>query len=114
MTISEIQLYNALNDFIDREIIPLASNMDKTKQFLFGLKIGVVKYSMRDAIKDYLSKPEMKVLELVDDNGNVAIDPIYQSALDAIRKVQKFELGGITFKENDLQNLYSIIQNYAN
>jgi hypothetical protein len=33
--------------------------------------------------------------------------------MDMMNKMQKVEIGGITFKENDLQNLYGILQRYA-
>lgn len=113
MKINEMQLYSALNEFIDREIMPLGANMDLTKQFLYGIKIGVIKHKIQGITKSYLNKPEMKMLELVDENGLIDIEPIYQSAMDMVNKMQKVEIGGITFKSNDLQNLYSILQRYA-
>jgi hypothetical protein len=114
MKINEMQLYSALNEFIDREIMPLGANMDLTKQFLYGIKIGVVKHRIQGLTKSYLNKPEIKMLGLIDENGVIDIEPIYQSAMDMMNKMQKVEIGGITFKENDLQNLYGIIQKYAN
>lgn len=114
MKITEMQLYSALNEFIDREIMPLSASMDLPKQFMFGLKIGVVKRKIQGVVKNYLNNAEMKMLELIDENGNIDVEPIYQSAMDMMRQMQKFEIGGITFKENDLQNLYGIMQRYAN
>lgn len=113
MKISEEALYTALNEFIDFEIMPLAASMDLPKQFLFGLKIGVVKYGIQNVVKTYLNKPEMQTLGIVDENGNIVVDHIYQAARDTLAKVQKLELGGITFKERDLQALYSTVQRYA-
>lgn len=114
MKINEMQLYSAINEFIDREIMPLGANMDLTKQFMFGLKIGVVKHKMQDLIKTYIKKDEVKMLGIVDENGNIDIEPIYQSAMDMMNKMQKLEIAGIAFKESDLQNLYGIMQRYAN
>jgi hypothetical protein len=113
MKINEMQLYSALNEFIDREIMPLGASMDLISQLLYGTKIGIVKRKAETIIKKYLAKPEVKMLELVDENGLIDIDPIYQSAMDMMNKMQKVEIGGITFKENDLQNLYGILQRYA-
>ena len=113
MKINEMQLYSALNDYINNEIMPLSANMDLTKQFMFGLKIGVVKNRIERVVKNYLNKDELKILEIVDDNRNIDIEPIYQSALDMMRKMHQLEIGGIIFKENDLQNLYSVMQRYA-
>lgn len=114
MKVNEMQLYSALNEFIEREIMPLGASMDMTKQFLFGLKIGVVKHKIQSIIKSYINKDEMKILEIVDTNGLIDVEPIYQSAIDMMAKMQKVEVGGFTFKESDLHNLYSIVQRYAN
>lgn len=114
MKINELQLYSAINEFIDREIMPLGANMDLTKQFMFGLKIGVVKHKMQSVVKSYLNKDEIKMLGIVDENGNIDIEPIYQSAMDMMGKMQKLEIAGITFRESDLQNLYGTMQRYAN
>jgi hypothetical protein len=113
MKISEMQLYSALNEFIDREIMPLGASMDYVQQLLYGVKIGVIKRRAEVVIKKYLNKPEIKMLEIVDENGLIDIAPIYESAMDTMSKMQKLEIGGITFKPNDLQNLYSILQRHA-
>lgn len=114
MKINEMQLYSAINEFIDREIMPLGANMDLTKQFMFGLKLGVVKHQLQGVVKSYLNKDEIKMFGIVDENHNINIEPIYQSAMDMMSKMQKLEIAGITFKESDLQNLYGIMQRYAN
>ena len=114
MKINEMQLYSALNEYIDRELLPLGASMDFIQQILYGTKIGVIKRRAEVVIKKYLNKPEMKMLELVDENDLIDIEPIYQSAMDMINKMQKVEIGGITFKPNDLQNLYSTLQRHAN
>ena len=114
MKITEAQLYAAINEFINREIMPLAATMDLKKQFIFGLKLGVVKYRVEDLVKTYLNQNEIKLLKLVDEDGKIDIEPIYKAALDAIRNVQKIEVLGITLNERDLQSLYNIMQYFAN
>ena len=113
MKINEMQLYSALTEYIDREIMPLAASMDLTKQFMFGLKVGVVKRRIENVVRSYLRSAEMSVLDIVDDNGNIDIEPIYQSAMDMMAKMQKLELGGISFTQADLQKLYGIMQRYT-
>jgi hypothetical protein len=114
MKINQMQLYAAINEFIDREIIPLSATMDLPKQFMFGIKIRVVKHKIENIVKTYLNKSEFKFLELVDENGGIDVDTIYSSAADMMQQLQQVEIGGITFKMADLQNLYSIMQKYAN
>lgn len=113
MKINEMQLYSALTEYIDREIMPLTASMDLTKQFMFGLKVGVVKRRIENVVRSYLRSAEMSVLDIVDDNGNIDIEPIYQSAMDMMTKMQKLELGGISFTQADLQKLYGIMQRYT-
>ena len=43
MKLSEDRLYSAINEFIDRVIMPLGSNMSLSEQFFFGAKMGIVK-----------------------------------------------------------------------
>jgi hypothetical protein len=113
MKIGEMQLYSAINEFIDREIMPLSADMDLMKQFMFGLKIGVVKRKVGSVVKSYIGKSSLKALDIVDENGLIDVEPIYQSAMDMMSKMQMLEVGGITFRQSDLQNLYGIIQKYA-
>ena len=114
MKINQMQLYAAINDFIDREIIPLSATMDLPKQFMFGIKMGIVKRKVENIVKTYLNKNEFKFFGLIDENNNIDIDTIYSSAADMMQQLQQLELGGITFKMADLQNLYGIMQKYAN
>lgn len=114
MKLNEMQLYSAINEFIEREIMPLGATMDLKGQFFFGFKIGIAKRKIQNVVKDFLSKPEMKTLGLVDGNGYIDIDTMYQSASDVMGQMKQIEISGITFKENDLQKLYGIMQRYAN
>jgi hypothetical protein len=114
MKLNEMQLYSALNEFIEREIMPLGANMNLTEQFVFGFKMGIAKRKIQSIIKGYLAKKEIKILGLVDENGYIDIDTMYQSASDVINQMKQIELAGITFRDSDLQNLYSIMQKYAN
>lgn len=114
MKLNEFQLYSAINEFIDREIMPLGATMNLTDQFLFVFKMGVVKRKLQDVVKNYLKSDMAKTLMLVDENSNIDIDTLYQSAMDVFSNMKQIEVGGITFKETDLQNLYGIMQKYAN
>ncbi len=113
MKMNEMQLYSAINEFIDRDIMPLGATMKLTDQFLFGVKIGVVKRKIQSIVKGYLNKPELKTLELIDENGYIDIDTMYDSASDVMSQMKQLEVAGITFKLSDLQNLYGIMQKYA-
>ena len=113
MRVNEMQLYSALNEFIDREIMPLGANMNLTEQFLFGFKVGVAKRKIQHIVKTYLSRKEIIALDLVDDKGYIDVDTMYQSASDVMSQMKQLDIGGITLKENDLQKLYGYAQRYA-
>lgn len=114
MKLNEVQLYSAINEFVDREIMPLGANMNMTEQFLFGFKIGIAKRKMQSLIKKYLGDKSVMALGLVDENGYIDIDTIYQSAIDVMGQMKQLDIAGITFKDADLQKLYGIMQKYAN
>lgn len=113
MKITETQLYPALNEFIERSIMPLGASMNLQDQFLFGFKIGIAKRKIQNVIKSYLAKDSIKAFDLVDEQGYIDIETMYQSALDVFSQMKQIEVLGITFREDDLQTLYSIIQKYA-
>lgn len=114
MRVSEMQLYPAITEFIERELMPLGATMNLTEQFLFGFKMGVLKRKIQDLVKGYLSNNGLKMLGIVDENGCIDIDTLYQSASDVMERMTQVTVMGFNFKANDLQNLYGIIQKYAN
>lgn len=114
MRVNEMQLYSAVNEFIDREIMPLGASMKLTDQFVFSFKMGIVKRKIQDVVKGYLHNDKIKIFGLVDENGYIDIDTMYQSAQDVMAQMRELDIAGIVFKENDLQKLYGIMQKYAN
>jgi phosphatidate phosphatase APP1 len=113
MKLNESQLYSALNEFIDREIMPLGATMNLTEQFVFGFKVGIAKRKIQNVVKGYLAKKEMKTFDLVDENGYVDIEVMYQSACDVMNQMKQIEVAGITFRDTDLQKLYGVMQKYS-
>lgn len=115
MRLSEGQLYSAVNEFIDREIMPIGANMDLPSQFLFGLKMGVVKRKIQSVVKQSIyGNNALKAFGIIDENGYIDIDTVYESASDTMSQMRQLDVMGITFKESDLQKLYGIMQKYAN
>ena len=53
------------------------------------------------------------MLGLVDENGYIDAETMYQAAAEQFKHIPSIELAGITFKESDLQNLYNTMQKYA-
>lgn len=87
--------------------------MNLTEQFLFSFKMGIAKRKIQNVVKGYLGKQELKTLGLVDENGYIDVETMYQSASDVMSQMKQLEIAGITFKDTDLQKLYGIMQKYA-
>lgn len=113
MKLNESQLYSAINEYIDREIMPLGATMNLTDQFVFGFKMGIVKRKIQEVVKTYIHNDTAKMFAIIDENGYIDIDTLYQSASDVMSQMKQLDVAGITFRENDLQKLYGIIQRYA-
>ena len=108
-----MQLYSAINEYIEKEMMPCGPSMDEKESFIFYIKIGIAKRKTQSIVKKFLASKGIKFIELVDDEGFIDIETIYQSTVDAMSMVKKVEICGFTFRENDLQKLYGIMQKYA-
>jgi hypothetical protein len=113
MKINQVQLYSALNEYIDREIMPLGASLDMMEQFMFYVKMGVAKRKLDGIVKNAFMRGKSTLFAVVDEEGNIDVDTLYQSASDALAQMRQIEIGGITFRDTDLQKLYGIIQKYA-
>lgn len=114
MKLTEMQLYSALNEYLDREIMPLGANMQMLNQFLFGMQVGVLKRKIQPIVQSYLNNGAIKALDLVDKDGKIDIDTLYNSAMDMFKQMKYIEVIGVRLSEIDLQKLYGIMQKYAN
>lgn len=113
MKITETQLYSAIREYIDRYVMPLGASMDWKEQAKHHFKVGIVKYRVERLVKTYLNNNGLKMLEIVDSEGNIDVEPIYQSARDVFTTIPTITAMGIDFKSNDLETLYSIMQKQA-
>ena len=113
MRLNEMQLYSVINEYIDRELMPLGATMDLTQQFVHGFKMGIAKRQVQNLVKGLLNKKELKMIGVIDENGYVDVELLYQAASDTMHQMKQLEIAGITFRDSDLQKLYGIIQKYA-
>lgn len=110
MLITKEQLLDAVNQYIDTDIMSHTSKMSAFEQFVFGFKIGVFKRSLPDKLNTYLESPSIKLLGIVSDDGKLNLDIIYASAVDSIKRVGSIEISELRFNESDLNKLYTIIK----
>lgn len=111
MFITQGRLEEVVKNYIDTDIMPKASQMPSVEQFLLGVKMGVLKRSMPTVIKNYVEKPELKLLGVVTEDGinlGINLDIIYESAKEAMSKIGFMEYGGFRFDTNDIDKLYRL------
>lgn len=107
MFITQGRLEEVVKNYIDTDIMPKASQMPSVEQFILGVKMGVLKRSMSTVIKNYIEKPELKLLGVVTEDG-INLDIIYESAKEAMSKIGFMEYGGFRFDTNDIDKLYRL------
>lgn len=113
MKINQAQLTAALSEYIDRELMPIGATLDSVEQFMFYFKMGIAKRKVDGIVKNAFTRGKATMFGVVDDNGDIDVDTLYQSASDAMSQTRQIEIAGITFREGDLQKLYGIIQRHA-
>ncbi|MBO7158130.1 MAG: hypothetical protein J6W31_05960 [Clostridia bacterium] len=102
-------IVRGVNEFIDTELAPSGASLPALDQFLFGLKLGIAKRKAESVVAG-LIEGSGKAIGVVDSEGNVDIDTVYHSALDAIRRVDSIDISGFKFREADINKLYGLIK----
>jgi hypothetical protein len=110
MKVSIQSIMAGVSAFIDHEIVPLGASMKSLDQFLFGMKIGIIRGKLEAMVKDFVMSDMAKAIQLVDDEGKVDIDILYQSAMSSIKPITYVEVAGIRLNENDITKLYNYIK----
>lgn len=103
-------IVRAVHEYIDTELAPGAASMPALDQFLYGLKLGIAKRKAESVVANLIETQRGGTLGVVDADGNVDIDVLFQSAIDSIHRVESIEIGGFRFKESDINKLYGILK----
>lgn len=109
MIITQGQLLEGINEYIDSDVLVHTNKMTSVEQFIFGMKVGIFKRSLPKVINTYLNTNQMKLLGVVTDEG-VDLDILYNAALDSIHKTGVVEYNGLRFDESDVEKLYDILK----
>lgn len=105
--VSEQILFNAVNEYIDTNLSALCLNMNSFDQFLFNIKLGIIKNKLPIIGHQFLTKTNL----ITDDQ--VDVDTLYNIAKDALNKQQSVEISGFKFTVNDLEVLYEVIKKHV-
>lgn len=99
-----------ISAYIDQEIVPIGATMKNLDQFLFGMKVGVIRGKLEAMVRDFVMSDMAKAVKLVDEEGKIDIDTLYQSAVSSIKPISYIDIAGIRLNENDISKLYNYIK----
>ena len=107
MMLTEGQIISAINEYVDKELMPLSSGMSMTDQFVHGFKVGVAKRRIPAIVHEKLANPMLK-----DAEGKIDVDLLFEAAEESMNRVHQVEIAGFTFKAQDLAKLREIAKRY--
>lgn len=102
MVVNVEQIQNGITKYIELEIAQKAVGFKK-----FGIYFMMP--TINKQVVNYLDKFRNIMPDTFDENGNVKVDAVYNSAKEAIKKSGQFEFMGIIFNETDIDKLYTYI-----
>lgn len=109
------QIKAGIGDWLSVKIMP---RLDGKRQFVLGMAYGLCAGRL-DALIDEAGKNQIvKAMGLIDENGRVDIDALYNAAIAQMQAQQCLEIdipmmGAFTFDENDLRDLRESIARRA-
>ena len=106
MVVTVQQIQNGLINYIEQEIAQKAVGL---KKFMVYMLIPQLTNKVPTLLQQYHQNPIF--MDFFDENGNVHLDSLYQTAKIAITKSGQIEYAGIIFNETDIDKLYSYIKN---
>lgn len=105
------QLKNGIGTYLQSRLMP---RLDGKRQFLLGMVYGLSANKMDELIAQGAQNPVVRALGVVQENGTIDIDALYNAALAQMQAQGKVPvevplLGTFAFDENDLRELRQMI-----
>ena len=111
--IAETQLYQAINEYIDTNVMTIGTNMDQLGQFGFGVKVGIIKRLIPTKLKSIMAEPSLKQFNIITDKNEVDEDMLYEVLTEQFTRMKELNIAGFKVKQNDLDDLYKVVKKYA-
>ena len=107
MKVSVSQVEHGLLRYIDEEFV---QKMDGLTKWIVMGAVELVTAKAEHIAETIINHPMVKAVELVDDNGMIDLDMLYESMMKAANKtgavVEHFPLiGAVTFTHDDIEKL---------
>jgi hypothetical protein len=107
MQITQEQLHNAFMIYLEEDIASKASGVTKFASYFI---IAGLHGHPEKTVGALLNNPLIQMTNVVESNGLINVDNLYNSAKLAMDKCGKITLSGITFSAADIDKIYNIIQ----
>lgn len=111
--ISEAQLYQAINEYIDTHVLTIGASMDQLEQFGFGVKVGIIKRVIPTKLKSIMADPSLKQFNIITNKNEVDENMLYDVLSEQFGRLKELNIAGFKIKQDDLDNLYKVVKKYA-
>lgn len=106
------QVKNGLVKYIDTDVLP---HLTGIKKLGLGVYTALAANNVVDLIEKYRDHPAVAVLDVIDTDGNVDIDKLYQAVAPQFANGEKQTIsipliGDMTVDRTDLEKLYRYIK----
>ena len=113
--VSMNQIQAGVIRYIDTEILP---HLTGAKRIGLGIYSALAAQNVAGMVMTYKDHPAVEVLSVVDENGNVDIDRLYQAAAPMFSNGERHTItipliGDMTVDKTDLEKLYRYVKEVA-
>ena len=110
--VSMNQLQSGICRYVDTELLP---HLTGGKRLSLGIYAGLAAENIGKTVLQYKDNPAVKMLNVIDDAGNVDIDRLYSQASKLFANGEKQiihipVIGDLTVDRTDLEKLYQMIR----
>lgn len=105
------QIKAGLGDYLQTKMMP---RLDSKRQFVMGMAYGLCMGRLDAVIAEAGESQIVKAMGLIDENGRVDIDVLYNAAIAQMQAQQRLQIdiplmGSFAFDEADLRDLRECI-----
>lgn len=103
---------NGLIKYIDTDIMP---HLTGARKIGLGVYVALASDKVTDIVMQYRENPAVAVLDVIDAEGNIDIDRLYQAVLQMVQSGEKIPIeipliGEIRLDKSDVENIYRYIK----
>lgn len=108
MKIATSDIPAIIGQYVDSEVAPIASGMQKFGAYSL---VFVIQNKIKDIIDQY--GPTMKMIGVMDDNNMIDMDKAHEIASFAMSKANKVNILGFLMDDHDVDAIYTISNRYG-